>query len=55
MELGGPGNIPATNQPADAITSVYVDYSFPLNLYQITAMTAVTSGRMRAWIVRKAS
>jgi|GraSoiStandDraft_24_1057298.scaffolds.fasta_scaffold33501_3 prepilin-type N-terminal cleavage/methylation domain-containing protein len=42
MELGGPGNIPATNQPADAITSVYVDYSFPLNLYQITAMTATT-------------
>jgi prepilin-type N-terminal cleavage/methylation domain-containing protein len=42
MELGGPANIPATNQPADSITAVYVDYSFPLNLYQITNMTDTT-------------
>lgn len=42
MELGGPATIPATNRAADALTSVYVDYSFPLNLYQITSMTATT-------------
>jgi prepilin-type N-terminal cleavage/methylation domain-containing protein len=42
MELGGPAVVPATNRAADAITSVYVDYSFPLNLYTITNMTATT-------------
>ncbi len=42
MEFGGPPAIPATNRAADAITVVYVDYSFPLNLYQITNMTATS-------------
>jgi type IV pilus assembly protein PilW len=42
MELGGPAAIPATNRPADAVTVIYVDYSFPLNLYQITGMTATS-------------
>jgi prepilin-type N-terminal cleavage/methylation domain-containing protein len=36
MEKGGPGAIPATHRAADAITVIYVDYSFPLNQYQVT-------------------
>ena len=36
MEKGGPGVIPATNQSADAITSVYADFTFPLNQYTAT-------------------
>lgn len=35
MQLGGPATIPATNITPDAITSIYVDYSFPLNQYTI--------------------
>jgi prepilin-type N-terminal cleavage/methylation domain-containing protein len=35
MESGGPGAIPATGQAADAITSIYVDYTFPLGQYNI--------------------
>jgi prepilin-type N-terminal cleavage/methylation domain-containing protein len=36
LESGGPGLIPATNATADSVTSIYVDYSFPLNQYTIT-------------------
>ncbi len=36
MEKGGPALIPATNQAADAITSVYADFTFPLNQYTAT-------------------
>lgn len=36
MELGGPANITATGQPADAVTVVYTDYAFPLNQYTAT-------------------
>ncbi len=36
MEKGGAVKIPATNQAADAITSIYVDYAFPLNQYTAT-------------------
>ena len=35
MQVGGPATIPATNVTPDAITSVYVDYSFPLSQYTI--------------------
>lgn len=35
MEVGSPAAIPATNITPDAITSIYVDYSFPLNQYTI--------------------
>lgn len=33
MQNGGPATIPATNQKADAITSIYADFVFPLNEY----------------------
>lgn len=33
MEKGGVAKIPATNQAADAITSIYADFTFPLNQY----------------------
>jgi prepilin-type N-terminal cleavage/methylation domain-containing protein len=36
MQLGGPATIPATNQPADAITTIYRDYDFPLDQYTCT-------------------
>jgi hypothetical protein len=36
MQFGGPAAIPATNITPDAITSIYVDYSFPLSQYAIT-------------------
>ncbi len=36
MEKGGPATIPATNQKADRITSIYADYTFPLNQYTTT-------------------
>ncbi len=36
MELGGLAAIPATAQVPDAITSVYVDFTFPLNQYVAT-------------------
>jgi prepilin-type N-terminal cleavage/methylation domain-containing protein len=36
LEVGGPALIPATNATADSVTSIYVDYSFPLNAYDIT-------------------
>jgi prepilin-type N-terminal cleavage/methylation domain-containing protein len=36
LESGGPALIPATNATADSVTSIYVDYSFPLNQYTIT-------------------
>jgi prepilin-type N-terminal cleavage/methylation domain-containing protein len=36
MEKGGAIVIPATNQAADAITSTYVDFTFPLNQYVAT-------------------
>jgi prepilin-type N-terminal cleavage/methylation domain-containing protein len=35
MQMGGPGVIAATGKAADAITTIYVDYSFPLNQYGI--------------------
>lgn len=47
MQLGGPASIPATNVTPDAITSIYVDYSFPLNQYSIVfgnpAGTSITA------------
>jgi prepilin-type N-terminal cleavage/methylation domain-containing protein len=43
MQIGGPAAIPATNVTPDAITSVYVDYSFPLNQYTISLNPAGTS------------
>jgi hypothetical protein len=36
MEAGGPAVLTATNTTADSVTSVYLDYSFPLNQYTIT-------------------
>jgi prepilin-type N-terminal cleavage/methylation domain-containing protein len=36
LEAGGPTTIQATGQGADAITAIYVDYSFPLDQYTIT-------------------
>lgn len=36
MQLGGPATIPATNQKADRITSIYTDYVFPLYEYNAT-------------------
>ncbi|MBV9573241.1 MAG: prepilin-type N-terminal cleavage/methylation domain-containing protein [Acidobacteriales bacterium] len=36
MEFPGPAVVPATGQGADSITVIYVDYSFPLNDYNIT-------------------
>jgi prepilin-type N-terminal cleavage/methylation domain-containing protein len=36
LEVGGPAVIPATNATADSVTSIYVDYSFPLSQYTIT-------------------
>jgi len=36
MQLLGPAVIAATGTAADAITSIYVDYSFPLNQYVVT-------------------
>jgi len=35
MESGGAAKIAATNAAADAITSIYVDYSFPLSQYTV--------------------
>jgi hypothetical protein len=35
MESGGAALIPATNAAADSITSVFVDYSFPLSQYDV--------------------
>jgi prepilin-type N-terminal cleavage/methylation domain-containing protein len=42
MENGGPAVIPATGVAADAITSIYVDYTFPLGQY--TASFANAAG-----------
>lgn len=42
MESGGPTTLTATGKAADSITSIYVDYSFPLNQY--TATFANVSG-----------
>jgi prepilin-type N-terminal cleavage/methylation domain-containing protein len=36
LESGGPAVIPATNATADSVTTIYVDYSFPLSQYKIT-------------------
>jgi prepilin-type N-terminal cleavage/methylation domain-containing protein len=35
MQAGGPATIAATSAKADSITSIYVDYSFPLSQYTI--------------------
>lgn len=43
MEKGGAGVIAATNQAADAITSIYADYVFPLNEYNATFNAAGTT------------
>lgn len=40
MEKGGPAVIPATGQAADAITSIYVDYTFPLSQYTVSFANA---------------
>jgi hypothetical protein len=44
MQLGGPATIPATNITPDSITSVYVDYSFPLNQYSIAFQNVAGTG-----------
>jgi len=36
LELGGPAVIGATGAASDAITTIYADYAFPLNQYQLT-------------------
>jgi len=44
MQIGGPTVIPATNITPDAITSIYVDYSFPLNQYSIAFQNVTGTG-----------
>jgi prepilin-type N-terminal cleavage/methylation domain-containing protein len=44
MELGGPANITATGQAADAVTVIYTDYAFPLNQYTATFPAANPNG-----------
>jgi len=36
MEVGGPATLAASNTVPDAVTSIYVDYSFPLSQYTIS-------------------
>jgi prepilin-type N-terminal cleavage/methylation domain-containing protein len=43
MELGGATTIAATNATADAITLIYVDYSFPLSQYSVVLAGSNTS------------
>jgi prepilin-type N-terminal cleavage/methylation domain-containing protein len=44
MEVGGPATLTATGQGADAVTVIYVDYSFPLNQYTVTFPGAPPNG-----------
>ncbi len=44
MEVGGPATIPATGATPDSITSIYVDYSFPLNQYTIAFQNTTGTG-----------
>ncbi len=44
MQVGGPATIPATNITPDAITSIYVDYSFPLSQYTIAFQNVTGTG-----------
>ncbi len=44
IEVGGPVNIAATGTASDAITVVYADYAFPLNLYGLSFPAANPNG-----------
>jgi hypothetical protein len=44
MQRGGPAAIPATNAVPDSITSVYVDYSFPLSQYTVAFQNVSGTG-----------